>query len=291
MWAQTLPHAPPWERVSRSSSALVVADGLFPYNSRVLNRAQEGVGSLQSFIFPSHRAIAILTIVAGFAYGPIHATAQSAPPTSATSPDFSKLPKLPGGWTLVHPDKGQVTVTDTGLRIAPSVDTNLFIAPGENESIANAPMVLFASEGDFTLKAKISAQLAGIYDVGALVVFADEQHWAKLCFENSFKREATVVTVVKRERSDDANSETIASPFVYMTIARRGNEYTMHFSRDGQQWRLARHFQLLIPSGVRAGFAAHTESNSHLAVEFSEIVYRAKAPKSMRHLEAEDVAP
>ncbi|HLV87707.1 MAG TPA: DUF1349 domain-containing protein [Candidatus Sulfotelmatobacter sp.] len=235
----------------------------------------------------------VVTVLIGFALA-AGAAAQSAAPSSGVrdSPDWSKLPKLPGGWTLLNKEKGDVTATDKGLRIVPATDTNLFVAPRGTENVVNAPMVLFAPEGDFTLKAKISAQLIGIYDVGALVVFADEQHWAKLCFENSPRHEASVVTVVTRERSDDANSETIASPFVYMAIARRGNEYTMHFSRDGQQWRLARHFQLLATAKVRVGFTAHTESNPHLAAEFSEIVYRDHAPRNMRQLElADDSTP
>ena len=245
---------------------------------------------MHSSIFLNRRKVGILMTIGIFNCSSIGPMAQGIPSSApSNSPDFSKLPKLPGGWTLVHGDKGEVSVTETGLRIAPSVDTNLFIAPDGAENVVNAPMVLFAPTGDFTLKAKISAQLIGIYDVGALVVFADDQHWAKLCFENSARREATVVTVVTRERSDDSNSETIASPFVYMAVARKGSEYTMHFSRDGQQWRLARHFQLSTPVGARVGFAAHTESNSHFASEFSEIVYRAKAPKSMRHLQPEDL--
>jgi regulation of enolase protein 1 (concanavalin A-like superfamily) len=63
----------------------------------------------------------------------------------------------------------------------------------------------------------------------------------------------------------------------------------MHFSRDGVQWRLARHFQLQTSSKLRLGFAAHTVSNPHFAATFSEIVYRASAPKNMRQLEPADV--
>ena len=98
-----------------------------------------------------------------------------------------------------------------------------------------------------------------------------------------------MVTVVTRERSDDANSETIASPFVYLAIARRGNEYSMHFSRDGKQWRLARHFQLPPVPKLRIGFAAHTNDNLQFAASFSEIVYRPTAPANMRQLNSTDL--
>jgi len=203
--------------------------------------------------------------------------------------DLRGLPKFPGGWTVVNGEKGQISSHDGVLRIAPALNTNLFHAPGANFDVVNAPMVLFAPEGDFTLKAKVSAQLVNAYDIGALVIYEDDRHWAKLCFENSAQREATIVSVVTRERSDDTNSETVASPFVYLAIARKGVEWSMHFSRDGKQWRLVRHFPLQLGAGFRVGFASHTDSNQQFFASFSEIVYRASAPRDMRQLEAGDI--
>jgi hypothetical protein len=37
------------------------------------------------------------------------------------------------------------------------------------------------------------------------------------------------------------------------------------------------------------GFASHTDSNQQFFASFSEIVYRASAPRDMRQLEAGDV--
>jgi hypothetical protein len=204
--------------------------------------------------------------------------------------NWAGLPKLPGGWSLLNGENGEASVTDGMLRIAPAVNTNLYHAPDGGFNRVNAPMVLFAPAGDFTLKAKVSAQLINIYDVGALVLYEDEGHWAKLCFENSVRQEATIVSVVTRERSDDTNSETVASPFVYMAIARKDNQITLHFSRDGQQWRLVRAFQMTFGPGLRVGFAAHTNDNSHFAATFSEITYHASAPKNMWDLVPADVA-
>lgn len=213
-----------------------------------------------------------------------------APPTDALQKsELANLPVLSGAWTIVNGEKGIVSVREGVLRIAPVPHTNLFHAPGGDFDVVNAPMVLFAPEGDFTFKARVSAQLGNVYDVGALVAYGDDKHWAKLCYENSALQEATVVTVVTRERSDDANSETVASPFIYLAIARKGNEYSMHFSRDGVQWRLARHFQLPSEPKLRIGFAAHSDSNPAFVAGFSEIVYRPAAPSNMRQLDSADL--
>jgi hypothetical protein len=233
----------------------------------------------------------VLSLLGTVLLGASLATAQVATPPAdaAQKTDLAGLPGLSGEWTVVNGEKGTASVRDGVLRIAPVPHTNLFHAPDDGFIVVNAPMVLFAPEGDFTFKAKISAQLVNVYDVAALVAYGDDKHWAKLCFENSALQEATVVTVVTRERSDDANSETVASPFVYMAIARKGNEYSMHFSRDGQHWRLARHFQLPSEPRLRIGFAAHSDSNSQFAASFSEIVYRPTAPANMRQLNLTDL--
>ena len=233
----------------------------------------------------------ILSLLGAALLGASLATAQvAAPPVEAArKTDLAGLPNFSGEWTIVNGEKGIASVHDGVLRIAPAPRTNLFHSPEDSFVVVNAPMVLFAPEGDFTFKAKVSAQLVNAYDVAALVAYGDDKHWAKLCFENSALQEATVVTVVTRERSDDANSETVASPFVYLAIARKGNEYSMHFSRDGLQWRLARHFQLPSEPKLRIGFAAHSDSDQ-FAASFSGIVYRPTAPANMRQLNSADLS-
>jgi uncharacterized protein len=203
--------------------------------------------------------------------------------------EWTGLPQRTGGWHTLHADKGQVSIGFGALRIAPSSGTNLFRAPGGGFNMVNAPMVLASADKDFTLVARVSAQLVERYDVGALVLYQDETHWAKLCFENSAHKEATVVTVVTRDRSDDANSETIASPFVYLALARHGDEFSLHFSRDGREWRLARHFEQAFADTLKVGFAAHSDANPHFVVSFSEIAYRPAAPHNLRQLEADDL--
>ena len=237
---------------------------------------------LNAFVFSmSGAALLSATMVA--------AQIATPPADAARKAELAGLPALSGEWTVVNGEKGIASVRDGVLRIAPVPHTNLFHAPDDGFVVVNAPMVLFAPEGDFTFKAKVSAQLVDVYDVAALVAYGDDKHWAKLCFENSALQEATVVTVVTRERSDDANSETVASPFVYLAIARKGNEYSMHFSRDGKQWRLARHFQLPSEPKLRLGFAAHTDSKGQFAADFSDIVYRPAAPANMRQLNSADL--
>lgn len=203
--------------------------------------------------------------------------------------EWAGLPQIAGGWQTLHANKGPITIGYGALRIAPSSSTNLFRAPGGGYTVVNAPMVLAAADREFTLVARVAAQLVERYDVGALVLYQDEAHWAKLCFENSANKEATVVSVVTRERSDDANGETIASSFVYLAIARRGNEFALHFSRDGRAWRLVRHFEQSFDDTLKVGFTAHSETNPHFVASFSEIGYRPAAPHNLRQIEPGEI--
>lgn len=208
--------------------------------------------------------------------------------------NFEGLPKMDGAWRIVNADKGKAEMNGGALRIVPEAGTNLILSPSRSYNVMNAPMVLAEAQGDFTLVAKVSAQLAGVYDSGALAVYGDEKNWAKLCFENSPRHEAMIVSVVTRGWSDDTNSETLVSPLVYLAVARKGNEFSFHFSRDGRDWRLVRHFDMPVGSRIQIGFTAQTphisaftqaDVKAQFAALFSEIRYAATAPKDMRQLE------
>ncbi|HNX05341.1 MAG TPA: DUF1349 domain-containing protein, partial [Opitutales bacterium] len=148
----------------------------------------------------------------------------------------------------------------------------------------DAPMVLFPADEAFVLTTRVSAPLRHVYDVAAIVVYEDENTWAKLCFEYSVDKTAMVVSVINRGLSDDCNGPEIGADYVYYAVARKGSEYAFHWSKDGVSWHLFRHFSLETKGPVRIGFAVHGISDENLTGTFSEIRYIAGAPKGMRTL-------
>ncbi|MCI0686458.1 MAG: DUF1349 domain-containing protein, partial [Sporichthyaceae bacterium] len=85
--------------------------------------------------------------------------------------------------------------------------TDLFVDPQTGTATLNAPRLLGpAGDGDFVLAARVRVSFAATYDAAALLLWISEDRWAKLCFEYSPQREPMVVSVVTRERSDDANA-------------------------------------------------------------------------------------
>jgi len=203
--------------------------------------------------------------------------------THAQKAESLKLKTIPFQLEVLNNPLNVKIQGDSILEITSPEKTNLFNSPGGNYSVQNAPMVLFKPDSNFVFSAKISAKLNEVYDVAALVIYEDENSWAKLCFENSVNKETTVVSVVTRNLSDDCNSVKLSQDYVYYLIAKKGNEFSFFYSSDKIKWDLVRHFTLNYETQkLRLGFAAHCSRGDKFSAEFSEISYSKTTPKNMR---------
>lgn len=167
------------------------------------------------------------------------------------------------------------------VRISAAGKTNLFNSPSGDTPVQNAPMILFQPEGDFTLSAKVTGDLQAIYDVAALVVYQDENTWAKFCFENSVEKEPTIVSVVTRIYSDDCNSIPTGTS-AYMSVVKKGEEFSFFYSEDKTNWKLIRNFRLEPTDKLKVGFAAHGSRGEGFTAVFTDIYYYDRALDNMR---------
>ena len=60
-------------------------------------------------------------------------------------------------------EKDRISITAAGK-------TNLFNSPSGKSKVANAPLILFEPEADFTMSARVTGKLKSVYDVAALVI-------------------------------------------------------------------------------------------------------------------------
>lgn len=164
--------------------------------------------------------------------------------------------------------------------IAPS-RTDLFSDPFEPKRYDSAPTFLFPVHGDFVLQARLTVDFSVTFDAGVLLLFQDYDHWAKLCFERSPQGHPTIVTVVNRTISDDANAATIDGDSIYLRIARRGPGFAFHYSHDARLWHMVRAFQLH-DAPVRAGFLVQSPQGPGCRVRFSEISCRPETLGDIR---------
>jgi regulation of enolase protein 1 (concanavalin A-like superfamily) len=178
-------------------------------------------------------------------------------------------------------DAGALTLTS-------GPDTDLFIDPAGSGQPPTAGRLLGAPpDGDFALAARVSVGFASKFDAGVLLVYADEAHWAKLCFEYSPQLTPMAVTVVTRGLSDDCNSFEVADRSLWLRIIRTGSAFAFHASTDGQWWRLLRYFTLTtVPAGplpaARVGFLAQSPTGQGCTAVFDQLSFSSSVPADLR---------
>jgi len=194
---------------------------------------------------------------------------------------FPVTPSNPGAWRRGEQGRGIVAQ-------APA-HTDFYRNPGgENsadaESMLNAVTLLGTPpEGDFQLSARVTVGFRSRYDAGALMLWLDEQHWAKFCFELSPAAEPMVVSVVTRRVSDDANGFVVPDRSVWLRVCRVDRAYAYHAATDGRTWRLIRVFSLGEPRpDHKIGFEAQSPTGDGCAVTFDEIRFTGKRLADLR---------
>jgi regulation of enolase protein 1 (concanavalin A-like superfamily) len=126
--------------------------------------------------------------------------------------------------------------------------------------------------GDFRLSARATVGFGAAYDAGVLLLWIDERHWGKLCFEFSPARKPMIVSVVTRGVSDDANAFVVPGTSVWLRLSRIDQAYAYHASADGKQWRMIRYFRVgESPVSVKVGFEAQSPTGDGCTVTFDDI--------------------
>lgn len=166
--------------------------------------------------------------------------------------------------------------------------TDIFIDPADPttlpESTLNAPRLLGISpEGDFQFSARVTVDFGSTYDAGVLLLWADERHWAKLCFESSPAGEPMIVSVVCRGVADDANGFVVNGRSVWLRVSRTGGAYAYHASSDGKAWQMVRYFRLGHDTARdRIGLEAQSPTGDGCRVTFDEIRFVSERLADLR---------
>jgi regulation of enolase protein 1 (concanavalin A-like superfamily) len=180
-------------------------------------------------------------------------------------------------------------VVDGGaLTLTAEAGTDMFIDPSGIQAAPDAGrLVGEPPDGDFTLTARTTVSFANAFDAGVLLVYADDRHWAKLCFELSPQRTPMAVTVVTKHVSDDSNSFDVSGTHLWLRVTRAGHAWAFHASTDGQWWRLLRYFTLADSvfadtTPTRVGFLAQSPTGPGCIATFDHIALRPGAPADLR---------
>jgi uncharacterized protein len=203
--------------------------------------------------------------------------------------DMLDVPELPFPITPSHPGVWRRNEASGAVVATAPAHTDLYLNPGgagsaDAESMLNAATLLGTPpEGDFQLSARVRVQFQSQYDAGVLLLWVDEQHWAKFCFEFSPAEEPMVVSVVTRGVSDDANAFVVPEPSVWLRVSRVNNVYAYHASTDARTWQMIRVFSLGDSvTDHKIGFEAQSPTGDGCTVTFDEIRFTGHGLTDLR---------
>jgi len=193
--------------------------------------------------------------------------------------ELAQLPPLEwtGDPSSASYDAASATLT---LTSAAGVDWSNGALGGEEH---RASALAFAAPAQFTLSARVTVSGSRTtFDAGALAIWADRDHWAKLCFEFSPQGDAMVVSVVTNDFSDDVNSVIVTEPSIHLRVARIGPAWAFHSSRDGERWDFVRLFRLSATEHITVGFLAQSPQGDRCEARFDDIAFSESVPRDLR---------
>lgn len=151
--------------------------------------------------------------------------------------DFSKAK-----WT--NPPK-QYTVSYDSVSITTEPETDLWQRSFYGFRNDNAPALQVETDQNFTFTSKASFQYNALFDQCGLIIYLDSQNWFKASIEyenEEFSRLGSVVT--NSGYSDWATTDIPLPEHIWYRLSRRGPDFLIESSQDGQNFKQMRIFHL-----------------------------------------------
>ena len=203
--------------------------------------------------------------------------------------DVLDLPELPFAVTPSHAGVWRRDGASAAVVAEAPGHTDFYVNPNAADPAGADPVLNAVTllgtppAGDFQLSARVRVDFDAQFDAGVLFLWADEQHWAKLCFEFSPAGQPMVVSVVTRVLSDDANAFVVPSRSVWLRVSRIDEVYAYHASTDGTSWELVRVFHLGDDvAGHLVGLEAQSPTGEGCTVTFDQISFTRERLADLR---------
>lgn len=143
------------------------------------------------------------------------------------------------------------------LKVVPPENSDFFNDPVTGSIHTSAPYLYKDVEGDFVATVMAKPNFSAVWNGVALLIYIDDNYWAKFCFENSDATGPSPVSVVTRQVSDDANGVILENQeSLWLKLVRKGDLYAMHWSADGISYKMTRLFKMPHHKIVKVGIEA-----------------------------------
>ena len=173
------------------------------------------------------------------------------------------------------------TFTDQGLAVQAEPQTDFFRDPAGTAVQHSAHFLHTVREGDFTFMTKVEVKMLDDYDAAVMMVMVDDDHWAKLCYEFTYKK-PMIVSVVTKGVSDDCNSLVVPESGIYLRVTRFDDCFAFHYSHDAKWWEMVRYFTLDRHGPVKVGVVAQSPTGDGCKVTFKGLHVLATPIRDIR---------
>lgn len=176
-----------------------------------------------------------------------------------------------------------VSETKESVEIEAPGRTDFFIDMLSMKVREDAPFYFEKRKGDFVMRVKVRPEFKATYDAGGLFIYDSGKKWIKHEFEMTDLGYPCVVSVVTDKVSDDCNGERL-SEFreIWLQVARKGDNWALHFSPDGKSWKMSRYFKLKMKEELKIGLEAQSPAGTGCRVEFSKLSIGDNKVRDMR---------
>ncbi len=188
--------------------------------------------------------------------------------------------RLPDGFAWMN-EPEQWRFEQEQLRVEAPAGADFFVDPLGDARRESGPFLYTELTGDFTVVTRVDVKMESEFDSACLMLWQDDSHWAKLCYEMSYGW-PSIVSVVTKAYSDDSNTlMTLAEP-PYLRISRYGSTVSMHYSLDEKTWYMIRYFRMDLEPTIRVGVVAQSPGGSGCSVWFSGFSVKAEPVVDVR---------
>jgi regulation of enolase protein 1 (concanavalin A-like superfamily) len=175
---------------------------------------------------------------------------------------------------------GEVKIMPDSLALTALKGSDFYAPQDGTAANLTAPTLLFPVNGDFIFSARVTIPFQNNFDGAALMLYADDTHWAKLLVERSQPGMEGATSTVVNGLGDDAYhlflkpGETV----IFLKITRQGNMAVFYTSADGKAWTVARDFVLDTGAQTFAGFEAQSPLGEKVEAHFDHIRFEVRTP-------------
>lgn len=182
----------------------------------------------------------------------------------------------------VGPDFGRVDLRPDAVVIHAGPGTDAFVPPDGSPGADRLPgLRLPLPASPWAVSARVQPTFQAGFDAGALVLRTTGSAWAKLAFECAPDLRRMAVSVVTRDRSDDANGPLVDAHALWLRAIWTGQALAFHLSTDGERWDILRFFALPKPV-VAVDFIAQSPTGQGCTVTFTDLRFGNQVPQDLR---------